>query len=289
MRTVSTLPWPAKCDGRSTRGWQVRAGAPTAPAVPHLTRPCACPCLPLPADDPHMKANLLLQAHMGRLPLPIADYLTDTRTVLDNSLRILQARMRLVVWAGLGRMGAGRRLQRAGEMHSGQHVPGGRRGWLAVGASGWEAAGCMSHRGRWHQLAATSLAGGHTMPHPCAGSGGHRGRPGLAGNSAQRDAPGPGTHAGESRFGCEVKVFFFRGTGGGGLPSWWAQPEGAAGSLGSVSSCRPAEHRPGWRHGARIGVAAWQPWAWGDGGRRVLHCCIHPSSRLSEPPQQPIC
>ena len=27
---------------------------------------------------------------MGRLPLPISDYVTDTKSVLDNSLRILQ-------------------------------------------------------------------------------------------------------------------------------------------------------------------------------------------------------
>lgn len=46
---------------------------------------------PSPADDPHTKANLLLQAHLGRLALPISDYITDTKGVLDNSLRILQA------------------------------------------------------------------------------------------------------------------------------------------------------------------------------------------------------
>jgi activating signal cointegrator complex subunit 3 len=32
-----------------------------------------------------------MQAHMGRLPLPISDYITDTKTALDNSLRVLQA------------------------------------------------------------------------------------------------------------------------------------------------------------------------------------------------------
>ena len=32
-----------------------------------------------------------VQAHMGRLPLPISDYITDTKTALDNSLRVLQA------------------------------------------------------------------------------------------------------------------------------------------------------------------------------------------------------
>lgn len=43
------------------------------------------------ADDPHTKTSLLLQAHLDRLPLPISDYVTDTKTVLDNSIRILQA------------------------------------------------------------------------------------------------------------------------------------------------------------------------------------------------------
>ena len=42
------------------------------------------------ADDPHAKAGLLLQAHLGRQPLPVSDYSTDTRSVLDNSLRVLQ-------------------------------------------------------------------------------------------------------------------------------------------------------------------------------------------------------
>ena len=42
-------------------------------------------------DSPHTKANLLLQAHMGRLPLPSTDYITDTKSVLDNALRVMQA------------------------------------------------------------------------------------------------------------------------------------------------------------------------------------------------------
>lgn len=41
--------------------------------------------------EPYTKANLLLQAHMSRMPLPISDYVTDTKSVLDNSIRILQA------------------------------------------------------------------------------------------------------------------------------------------------------------------------------------------------------
>jgi len=42
-------------------------------------------------DDPHAKANLLLQAHFSRVELPISDYETDTKSVLDQAVRILQA------------------------------------------------------------------------------------------------------------------------------------------------------------------------------------------------------
>jgi len=34
---------------------------------------------------------VLVQAHMGRLELPITDYVGDTKSALDNSVRILQA------------------------------------------------------------------------------------------------------------------------------------------------------------------------------------------------------
>ncbi|KAJ1555242.1 hypothetical protein HK405_002907, partial [Cladochytrium tenue] len=43
-------------------------------------------------DSPHVKAFLLLQAHLSRVsPLPCSDYGTDTTSVLDQSIRILQA------------------------------------------------------------------------------------------------------------------------------------------------------------------------------------------------------
>ncbi|KAL6068513.1 activating signal cointegrator 1 complex subunit [Balamuthia mandrillaris] len=42
-------------------------------------------------DDPHAKAYLLFQAHFSKLVLPISDYITDTKSVLDQSVRILQA------------------------------------------------------------------------------------------------------------------------------------------------------------------------------------------------------
>lgn len=43
------------------------------------------------ADKPSCKAFLLIQAHIGRIGLPVSDYITDTRSVLENSIRILQA------------------------------------------------------------------------------------------------------------------------------------------------------------------------------------------------------
>jgi len=51
-------------------------------------------------DSPHVKAHLLLQAHMGRTPLPMADYATDTKTVLDQAVRVLQAMVDIAADAG---------------------------------------------------------------------------------------------------------------------------------------------------------------------------------------------
>ncbi|XP_022736597.1 DExH-box ATP-dependent RNA helicase DExH14 isoform X2 [Durio zibethinus] len=42
-------------------------------------------------DDPHVKANLLFQAHFSQLDLPVSDYVTDLKSVLDQSIRIIQA------------------------------------------------------------------------------------------------------------------------------------------------------------------------------------------------------
>lgn len=42
-------------------------------------------------DSPNTKASLLLQAHFSRLVLPSTDYLTDTKSVMDNTPRVLQA------------------------------------------------------------------------------------------------------------------------------------------------------------------------------------------------------
>ena len=45
----------------------------------------------MPMWDPHVKAFLLLQAHMARVDLPISDYVGDQISVLDQSIRIVQA------------------------------------------------------------------------------------------------------------------------------------------------------------------------------------------------------
>lgn len=53
--------------------------------------PLGAGCLGLPMGDPHVKAFLLLQAYMSRIDLPISDYVGDQNSVLDQSIRIIQA------------------------------------------------------------------------------------------------------------------------------------------------------------------------------------------------------
>lgn len=45
-------------------------------------------------DSPYTKTFLLLQAHFSRLGLPNSDYLTDTKSALDNATRVMQASLR---------------------------------------------------------------------------------------------------------------------------------------------------------------------------------------------------
>ena len=42
-------------------------------------------------EDPHLKVYLLLQGFMMRLPLPITDFINDQNSVLDNSIRLINA------------------------------------------------------------------------------------------------------------------------------------------------------------------------------------------------------
>ena len=41
-------------------------------------------------DEPTTKYILLMQTHLSRLPLPITDYVTDLRSVLNQSILIIQ-------------------------------------------------------------------------------------------------------------------------------------------------------------------------------------------------------
>ncbi|KAL1874544.1 putative steryl acetyl hydrolase mug81 [Diaporthe australafricana] len=54
----------------------------------------------LPMWDPHVKAFLLLQAHMSRISLPITDYVGDQTSVLDQAIRIIQASIDVLTESG---------------------------------------------------------------------------------------------------------------------------------------------------------------------------------------------
>ena len=61
-------------------------------------------------DSPHVKAQLLLQAHFARAALPMSDYVTDTKSVLDQALRGMPtAPPTRHLWLMLALAGRGRR------------------------------------------------------------------------------------------------------------------------------------------------------------------------------------
>jgi hypothetical protein len=41
-------------------------------------------------DSSHVKANLLLQSHFERCPMPILDYIADMKSALDHASRVMQ-------------------------------------------------------------------------------------------------------------------------------------------------------------------------------------------------------
>lgn len=57
--------------------------------------------LGLPMWDPHVKAFLLLEAYMSRVDLPITDYVGDQNSILDQSIRIIQASIDILSELGL--------------------------------------------------------------------------------------------------------------------------------------------------------------------------------------------
>ncbi|UYV68024.1 ASCC3 [Cordylochernes scorpioides] len=56
-----------------------------------LAQSCPLPVNDSTYDSPHTKAFILLQAHFSRMSLPVTDYITDQKSVLDQAIRILQA------------------------------------------------------------------------------------------------------------------------------------------------------------------------------------------------------
>lgn len=56
-----------------------------------LSKICPFPVDKNKYDSPNAKTYLLFQAHFSRLPLPIRDYLTDSKLVLDSSIRLIHA------------------------------------------------------------------------------------------------------------------------------------------------------------------------------------------------------
>ena len=58
------------------------------------------PVDPKTFDSPHTKTYLLLQAHCERSMLPIRDYLTDTKIVLESSIRIISGLLDLATEKG---------------------------------------------------------------------------------------------------------------------------------------------------------------------------------------------
>lgn len=65
-----------------------------------LAKKCLLPVNPYTYDSSHTKAHLLFQSHFSRLSLPCADYVTDTKSVLDQAIRILQAMMDVAAEGG---------------------------------------------------------------------------------------------------------------------------------------------------------------------------------------------
>jgi activating signal cointegrator complex subunit 3 len=55
----------------------------------------------LSLDSAHTKAYLLMQAHFGRIDLPISDWINDTKSVMDQALRVLNAIVDIAADEGL--------------------------------------------------------------------------------------------------------------------------------------------------------------------------------------------
>lgn len=66
-----------------------------------LSKLCPYPIDKNKADDPKTKTYLLFQAYFANLPLPIRDYITDTKLVLDSAFRIIAAMIDICTYKNL--------------------------------------------------------------------------------------------------------------------------------------------------------------------------------------------
>lgn len=112
-KTIRSLIKHAKKDGRfeDVLSWMCLAAEFDELPVRHnediinaeLSRnlPLNAENLGLPMWDPHVKAFLLLEAYMSRVNLPITDYVGDQNSILDQSVRIIQASIDILCELGL--------------------------------------------------------------------------------------------------------------------------------------------------------------------------------------------
>lgn len=54
----------------------------------------------IPMDSPHLKVMLLIYSYLSDIELPTREYMVDTKTVLDQALRILQGMLDIVTNSG---------------------------------------------------------------------------------------------------------------------------------------------------------------------------------------------
>eukprot|EP01029_Cantina_marsupialis_P030667 TRINITY_DN838_c0_g1_i1.p1 TRINITY_DN838_c0_g1~~TRINITY_DN838_c0_g1_i1.p1 ORF type:complete len:272 (-),score=72.63 TRINITY_DN838_c0_g1_i1:832-1647(-) len=66
-----------------------------------LAQSCPWPVRDLSYESPHTKAFLLLQARFFSLRLPITDYITDTKTVMSNAMRVNSCLIQVAAQEGL--------------------------------------------------------------------------------------------------------------------------------------------------------------------------------------------
>lgn len=126
---------------------------------------------------------------MGRVPLPMSDYVTDTRSTLDNSVRILQAILDVAADAGLlfTLLAAARLIQGLTQVSTPPPTPLGRIYFTSLKTISWHAALPMwrSDPSRSHILAPRALGHGKVTLIHDESAGSCRAPPQLPGDAQQ--------------------------------------------------------------------------------------------------------